>query len=160
MKEDMEMYKKLMVPLDGSDLAECVVPHVEAIAKGCETEEIILLRVVEPERMYRVSESAIDPNLAEIRESERKKNAAAYLDTIVKRFADMGLKTTPRALVGRVAERLIDYCMDERVDLIIIVTHGRSGITRWVRGSVADRILRTSLIPVMMIRAPGTEHGV
>ena len=154
------MYKKIMVPLDGSELAECVLPHVEAIANGCPVQELILLRVVEPERIYAVQDSPIDPNLAAARESEGKRIAREYLAGIVDRLDTPGLKITPKAIVGRVAERLVDSCVDEGVDLIIIATHGRSGVTRWVRGSVADKILRSSNIPVMMIRAPGTEQGI
>ena len=154
------MYKKIMVPLDGSVLAECVLPHVMTITKGCGCEELILLRVVEPERIYPVSDSAIDPNLAATRETERKKAAEEYLHLIADRHAQPGLTYTAKAVIGRVAESLVDYCAKNSVDLIIIATHGRSGITRWVRGSVADKILRSSKIPVMMVRAPGTEDGV
>lgn len=154
------MYKKIMVPLDGSPLAECVLPHVDAIAKGCAVKELILLRVVEPERIYTVSDSSIDPNLAATRESERKKAAEEYLDEIANRISEMGLVCEVKAIVGRVAERLVDYCTENGVDLIIIATHGRSGVTRWVRGSVADKILRSSTIPVMMVRAPGTENAL
>lgn len=154
------MYKKVMVPLDGSTLAECVFPHVEAIANGCPVRELILLRVVEPERIYSVSDSPIDPNLAAARESEGKKTAEDYLGEITDRLETPGLTITTKAIVGQVAESLVDYCVEDGVDLIIIATHGRSGVTRWVRGSVADKILRSSKIPVLMIRAPGTEQGI
>lgn len=159
-KEEMKMYKKIMVPLDGSELAECVLPHVKVIARGCSSGELILLRVVEPERLYSVSHSPIEPNLAATRESERRKAAGDYLDAIANRLSDPGLTCTVKAIVGRVAESLVDYCAKNSVDLIIIATHGRSGITRWVRGSVADKILRSSKIPVMIVRAPGTEDAV
>ena len=154
------MYKKIMVPLDGSTLAECVLPHVEAIANGCPVQELILLRIVEPERVYSVSDSSIDPNLAAARESDCKKTAEDYLGEIADKIDAPGLTCTVKAIVGRVAESLVDYCVEKGVDLIIIATHGRSGVTRWVRGSVADKILRSSKIPVMMIRAPGTEQGI
>ncbi len=149
-----------MVPLDGSALAECVLPHVKTIATGCGCEELILLRVVEPERVYSVSDSSIDPNLAATREIERKKAAEEYLHVIADGLTQPGLTCTTKAVMGRIAESLVDYCVKNSVDLIIIATHGRSGITRWVRGSVADKILRSSKIPVMMVRAPGTEDGV
>jgi len=149
-----------MVPLDGSTLAECVLPHVEAIANGCPVHELTLLRIVEPEQIYSVAESSIDPNLAASREAERKKNAEKYLSEVAARLDTPGLTITLKALAGRAAERLIDYSEKSRVELIIIATHGRSGVTRWVRGSVADKILRSSRIPVLMIRAPGTEQGV
>ena len=148
-----------MVPLDGSSLAECVLPHVEAIAGGCPVRELVLLRVVEPERVYSVSDSPIDPNLAAARESERKKEAEDYLRSIVDRLDEPGLACEIKSIVGRVAESLVDYCVDNDVDLIIIATHGHSGVTRLVRGSVADKILGSSKIPVLMIRAPDPEEA-
>lgn len=154
------MYKTVMVPLDGSTLAECVLPHVDAIVNGCPVKELILLRVVEPERIYSVADSPIDPNLAASRESEGKVLAEEYLKEITERLDMPGLTITYKAIVGRVAESLIDASIEKEVDLIIIATHGHSGVTRWVRGSVADKILRSSKIPVMMIRAPGTEQGI
>jgi len=154
------MYKKIMVPLDGSALAECVIPHVEAIANGCPVKELVLLRIVEPERIYPVADTPVDPNLASARESESKTMAEDYLKEIAERLDAPGLSVSVRAIVGRVAESLVDYCLREEVKLIIIATHGRSGVTRWVRGSVADKVLRSSKIPVLMIRAPGTEKGI
>ena len=154
------MYRKIMVPLDGSALAECVLPHVEAIAGGCPVRELVLLRVVEPERVYSVSDSPIDPNLAAARESERRREADDYLRSVADRLDEPGLVCEVKSIVGRVAESLVDYCIDNSVDLIIIATHGHSGVTRWVRGSVADKILRSSTIPVLVIRAPGTEFGI
>ena len=154
------MYKKIMVPLDGSSLAECVLPHVEAIANGCPVRELILLRIVEPERVYSVSNSPIDPNIAASRESERKKSAEEYLQKIADKIDGPGLQCKVKAIVGRIADSLVDYCVENSVDLIIIATHGRSGVTRWVRGSIADKILRSSRIPVLMVRAPGTEQAV
>jgi nucleotide-binding universal stress UspA family protein len=154
------MYRKIMVPLDGSPLAECVLPHVEAIAGGCPVRELVLVRIVEPERIYSVSDSPIDPNLAAARESERRKTAEDYLHSVAARLDEPGLICEIKTFVGRVAESLVDYCVADEIDLIIIATHGHSGVTRWVRGSVADKILRTSTIPVLMIRAPGTENGV
>ena len=58
--------------------------------------------------------------------------------------------------MGSVADKLIDYAEAHEVDMILMATHGRSGVSRWVRGSIADRILRASRVPVLMVRAPGT----
>jgi nucleotide-binding universal stress UspA family protein len=154
------MYKKIMVPLDGSELAECVLPHVEAVARGCESTELVLLRVVEPEKVYLGSDYAIDQKNVATRQSQRIEGAEKYLNNIANRLSKIGLKCKKEAIVGRVSESLVDYCVKGNVDLIIIATHGHSGITRWVRGSVADKILRSSTIPVMMVRSPGTEDGV
>ena len=57
-------------------------------------------------------------------------------------------------------EKLIDYAERNDVDLILIATHGRSGVRRWVRGSIADKVLRAANIPVLMVRAPGSEGGI
>jgi nucleotide-binding universal stress UspA family protein len=63
-------------------------------------------------------------------------------------------------MVGKVAESIADYATKNGVDLIIIATHGRSGVSRWVWGSVADRVLRSACVPVLMVRAPGCVPGI
>ena len=76
------------------------------------------------------------------------------------RLKHEGVALHPEVIVGRVTESLADYAVKNDVELIIIATHGYSGITRWVRGSVADKILRSANMPVLMIRAPGTKGGI
>jgi len=157
------MFKKIMVPLDGSELAECVLPHVQAFISGCQINTIVLVRVVEMaatsyKGAYVTSAedlAKIDANTKRI-EEERKNNAAEYLKGVVSRLKSDGVKYQTEVLSGRVAESLVDYSEANAVDLILIATHGRSGISRWVRGSIADRILRASCVPVLMVRAPGT----
>ena len=153
------MYKKILVPLDGSELAECVLPHVEAFIEGFNTSDVLLMRVVEPEKPYQ-GEYAIATDMVEKRESEMKSVAKDYLDKIVNRLKHEGVSLHSEVIVGRVTEMLTDYAMNNDVDLIIIATHGYSGITRWVRGSVADKILRSANVPVLMVRAPGTKGGI
>jgi nucleotide-binding universal stress UspA family protein len=65
-----------------------------------------------------------------------------------------------KVLVGRAAEALADFASKEGIDLIVITTHGRSGVSRWVLGSTAYRILRSSCGPVLMVRAPGCVVGI
>ena len=153
------MYKKIMVPLDGSELGECVLPHVEAFIKGFNISNVILVRVVEPEVSYR-GEYSIDPKIVAERESDRKSSAKDYLNHVVNRLKHEGTALHAEVIVGRVAERLIDYTEENDIDLILIATHGRSGVSRWVRGSIADKILRSANVPVLMVRAPGTKGGI
>ena len=153
------MYKKILVPLDGSELAECVLPHVEAFIEGFDTSDVILMRVVEPEKPYQ-GEYAIGTEMMVKRESEMKSVAKDYLDEITNRLKHVGASLHAEVILGRVTEMLTDYAMNNDVDLIIIATHGYSGITRWVRGSVADKILRSANVPVLMVRAPGTKDGI
>jgi len=153
------MYKKIMVPLDGSELAECVLPHVEAFIKGFNTSDVILVRVVEPERSYS-GEYVISPEMLAKRESETQSSAKDYLDKIVNRLKHEGTALHAEVIVGRVTESLANYAVENDIDLILIATHGHSGVTRWVRGSVADKILRSADVPVLMVRAPGTKGGI
>ena len=153
------MYKKIMVPLDGSELAECVLPHVEAFIKGFNTSGVILVRVVEPETSYR-GEYVISPEMSAKRESEMKSSAKDYLDKIVNRLKHEGTALHTEVIVGRVTESLANYALENDIDLILIATHGHSGVTRWVRGSVADKVLRSANTAVLMVRAPGTERGI
>ena len=153
------MYKKIMIPLDGSELAECVLPHVEAFIKGFNTSDVILVRVVEPERAYH-GEYPITPDLLEKRESEQESLAKDYLNKIVNRLKREGAALHAEVIIGRVTESLADYAKNNDIDLILIATHGRSGVTRWVRGSVSDKILRSANVPVLMVRASGTKGGV
>ena len=154
------MYKKIMVPLDGSDLAECVLPDVEAFIKGFNTSDFIFVRVVKAEKTYNSGAYPIDIEISKKRESEAISIAKDYLDKIVDRLKHEGVALHPEVIVGSVTESLADYAMKNDIDLIIIATHGYSGVTRWVRGSVADKILRSADVPVLMVRAPGTKGGI
>ena len=137
------MYKKIMVPLDGSELAECVLPHVEAFIKGYNIKDVILVRVVEPERPY-YGEVPIDPEIVAESEAARKASAMDYLDLVVNQLKYEGTEIHREVIVGRVGESLADCAENNDINLVLIATHGRSGVTRWVRGSVADKILRES----------------
>ena len=153
------MFKKIMVPLDGSELAECVLPHAEAFIKEFNISHVVLVRVVEPERMYH-GEFPIDYKILAEMELESKSEARDYLDQVVNRLKYEGTALHSEVIDGRVTESLVDYAEGNDIDLILIATHGRSGVTRWVRGSVADKILRSANVPVLMVRAPGTKGGI
>ena len=153
-----------MVPLDGSQLAECVLPHVQAITSGCKIATVVFVRVIDPGTV-----SATLPAQGELgyqeksrrqREEERKKNAEAYLKKIVDSISIENAVLNYEVLEGRVAETLADWAKKNNIDLIVIASHGRSGISRWMMGSVADRILRSVCVPVLMIRAPGCFPGI
>ena len=155
------MYEKVLVPLDGSELSECVFPHVKAFIEGCQVGYVVFVRVVEPAPIISGPEEfIISPELLEGMESARKSAAKNYLDQVIKRFQHEGTALHSEILFGRAAESLADYRKENDIDLVIIATHGRSGVTRWVRGSVADKVLRFSSIPVLMVRAPGTKEGI
>jgi len=155
------MYQKIMVPLDGSELAECVLPQVEAIATGCGVSTVVFVRVVEPlefpDGEIRI---LMDESKLKNMESERETDAQQYLDQLVGRLKFGASKLETKVIVGLAAESLAAFAEKNEFDLIVISTHGRSGVSRWVWGSVADRILRAACVPVLMVRAPGCLVGV
>lgn len=149
------MYQRILVPLDGSELAECVFPHLEAIAKGCRAGKAILVRVVEPARLPYLGEYPVRAEELEQIDAENRAEATNYLSQAAGRLKLGKSEVQTEVLYGKAAESLVDYAAKNEVDLIIMTTHGRSGISRWVWGSVAGRVLRSARAPVLVVRAPG-----
>ncbi len=154
------MYQKIMVPLDGSELAECVLPHVEAIVRGCGATDVIFVRVAEPVRMLAGYDTGFSAEDWKRMEAENKAVAESYLKQLVNRVRYDGVNLQAKVIEGRVADSLAGYAEKNDIGLIIIATHGRSGISRWVLGSVADRVLRSACVPILMVRAPGCIPGI
>ena len=155
-----ELYKKLLVPLDGSELAECVLPHVESIAKGCKVEEVIFLRVTEPFHHFCDYDGCVTEETINSIDADNKSAAETYLSQLTERTRYAGVSVKPEVITGTPGESIADYATKNSVDLIAIATHGRSGISRWTWGSVADRVLRSACVPVLMVRAPGCAPGI
>ncbi|MFC1871974.1 universal stress protein [Chloroflexota bacterium] len=157
------MYQNILVPLDGSELAECVLPHLESIAKGCGVKNIIFVNFSEPPHIpiYGADGDIFIAEDFKRLEQESGTIAEKYLNHLVSRVKYDGVNIQSEVLSGgRAADVIADYATKCEADLIIIATHGRSGISRWVWGSVADRILRSACVPVMMVRAPGCVPGI
>lgn len=150
------MYQHIMVPLDGSELAECVLPHVAAIATSCSVARVTLVRVVEPLRLHGGIETGISPEERHRLEADSMEVATSYLEERARQLADKGVTAGPEVLFGQVLEQLVDFVVKNGVDLIIVATHGRSGVSRMFLGSVADRLLRAAPVPVLMVRVPGS----
>jgi len=171
------MYNKILVPLDGSELAECALPHVEVLAKSCDTADVILVSVTERVQGYRVLEGEGQPipaptggwlqpsrplgeRLVPEAFGKKEKQAQRYLDRIAKTLAAKGINVSTEVLLWKPAEAIVGYARQSGCDLIVMATHGRSGPSRWAYGSVADKVLRSSCVPVLLIRAPGCVPGV
>jgi len=164
------MYQKIMIPLDGSELAECVLPHAEAFIKGGMARTAVFLWVLEPlpTAMYGASVEtfassaqedifASNADYWEKMDAERKSTAEEYLNKMAQRFNPYGTELKCEVLEGQIAETMASYAEKNNIDLILIATHGRSGVSRWLMGSVADRVLHYSRVPVLMVRAPGSN---
>jgi nucleotide-binding universal stress UspA family protein len=152
------MYQKIMVPLDGSELAECVLPHTEIIAKLCNA-SVELVSVIEPIELPTRGGIALSGDDLKQIESHSKHDAENYLRGIVDRLKRTGIKAHSKLLTGKAADSLVNYIHKSNFDLLIIATHGRSGISRWIWGSVADKILHSSAIPMLLVRPPGCIPG-
>jgi nucleotide-binding universal stress UspA family protein len=155
------MYSKIMVPLDGSELAECVLPHVETIANSVKVKHVVLVRVVNPIRLPASVPAIGDFGFREKDrlqlEDHRRSNAERYLKELRNQLGIEGVTISHTIVEGKVAESLVDYAVNNEVDLIVIASHGRSGVSRWVMGSVAEKMVRSACVPVLMVRAPGCE---
>jgi nucleotide-binding universal stress UspA family protein len=149
--------RKILVPLDGSDLAESVLPHVEALAKqrGAELVDVVLLRVCEPPAIS--SDYPADMPLSWEEHVKQitdhvKQVSAQYLAGVEKRLTDAGLRVRSEVLMGKPADEIIDYTDKNPFSLIVIATHGLSGLSRWEYGSVANKVLHGVSSPIFLVR--------
>jgi nucleotide-binding universal stress UspA family protein len=152
------------VPLDGSKFSECSLDHVKAIATGCGVPEVVLLMVL-PQPLVPVPEVSLEQMAEEIGEAlklaEKKaqKNAEVYLTKIANSLKKKGIAihTVPvwQKMAKGIAEDILHYASHNKIDLIIMSTHGRSGISRWALGSVTDKVIRHACVPVLTVAPPG-----
>ncbi len=141
------MFKRILLPLDSSELAECVLPHLVAISKICEP-EVQLLRVSEPLGVT-ARLRMIDP----VDWQTRKAEAQSYLAGIAARLQDAGLRVSMQLQDGRPAEQIIEVAHSWDADLILISSHGQSGLSPWNVSSVVQQVILRARRSVMIIRA-------
>ena len=150
------MYRKILAPMDGSPFSECTIEHVKAIAAGCNVPEVVLLRVVEPMSSNDLAAlGQMSATSLEQVEAWKKSEATEYITRIVQRLTQEGLSAKGEIVSGKAEDQILDYANNNHVDIIIMSTHGRSGIARWAFGSVADRVVRSSAVPVLTVAPPG-----
>lgn len=140
------MISHILVPLDGSPLAECVLPHVLAIAHAVDA-RVTLLHILE--RPRETGELPTDPLHWHIKKSALK----VYLDQITARLQNAKLDVTNTILEGVPAEHIIEYANANNVDLIALSTHGRSGLSGWNVSSVVQKIILRSYKSTLLVRA-------
>ena len=144
------MYERILVPLDGSEVAEAILPFAEQIAGPLDA-EVVLLRVIEPPSPIELvaSGGVVAPDTFTLRDLEAK----AYLSEIQRRLSKKGIRVRLRvALGGPPAEEVLAAAQATSADLIAMATRGRSGLGRALFGSVAESVLRASPVPVLLIR--------
>ena len=141
------MFNKILVPLDQSPIAECVLPHVTAFAEVYEA-EVKLVHVLEcpsPTNRYQ----PIDPLAWKFCKAE----AEAYLIDVENRFYQVGLSPESVLLEGQPAEAIVNYARSHGINLIMMSSHGKTGLSRWNVNSVVWKILQASQISSFIVRA-------
>ena len=135
------MYEKILVPLDGSELAEQAIPYVERIAKKLHS-EVILITVCLPD----------DPLERALKE---------YIERRAEKIRSLGIKTRLVCIEGEPAASIIDFAGKNDVNLIVISTHGRTGVSHWPLGSITNKVVQKSHIPVLLVRSshPGKANA-
>ena len=152
------MYKKILVPLDGSKLAESVLPHVESLARCSPGAEVMLVSVTERVTGFRVVDDYSEPSgerLAPEAVGKQERAARKYLGRIAKDLEAKGMKVLTEVLLGKPAEEITLFATNEGCDLIVMASHGRSGPSRWAHGSVAEKVFRANCAPLLMVKVPG-----
>ena len=134
------MYKNIVVPLDGSEISESAIPHVETLALGCDSKKVTIVHVVEQDRYEGMLATGKRPGV--------------YLQRTAKKLEDKGIPTAIKVLTGDPSEAILSFAEKNPCDIIVMASHGRSGVTRWAVGSVADKVFRASSVPVLMVKAP------
>jgi nucleotide-binding universal stress UspA family protein len=142
--------QRILVPLDGSELAELVLPVISPIARVLEA-EITLFQVVTTHVLGSFSSEWYPPSQSTFDMVDQQ--AKAYLKRMAGRLNELGIETSTAVWTGPVAESIVKYADTGQIDLIAMCTHGRTGLARWALGSVADRILRAAGVPILLVRA-------
>jgi nucleotide-binding universal stress UspA family protein len=150
------MYRKILVPLDGSKLSEHALNHLKQIARLSSATKVVLLEVIEPiVTLYAGGPYASD--VEHDMENDAKAKAKSYLAKLDGRLKKQGVSTKSVVAVGIPEDVILEYANQNKVDLIIMSTHGRSGISRWFFGSVAEKVIRHSTIPVLVSPPVGSR---
>ena len=144
------MFTKILVPLHGSERAEAILPYVEYLASRDDKSQVVLLQVIEPtaailtSRSPLVDQETIDRIYDETRD---------YLEKLQARLGEKRIRTRTHVAFGPIVTTIIDFAGKEKVDLIALASHGRSGVPALFYGSVAAGVLHRADRPLLIIRS-------
>lgn len=149
------LYKKILLPLDGSEFAAEALPHAEEMARSSGA-KLVLFQVVEDTPDYVVAQIE-SVGITTVAHDESKRNQAldtaqSYLDDLVTSLRHRQIDAVADIGGGDPATAVVDYARQEAVDLIVMSTHGRTGLARWAYGSVAHKVLQAAPCAVLVVR--------
>jgi nucleotide-binding universal stress UspA family protein len=151
------LYQKIMVPLDGSDFAATALPHAQEIARRFDA-EVVLFQAIQAMPRYVAAGDAGAATIAlDIQpEGETIQHEIETVKRGLEQVADglrkQGIKTQTVTVVGPAADQIVDSAAEQKIDLIVMSTHGRTGLARWAFGSVATKVIQAARCPVLTVR--------
>ena len=152
------MIKKILVPLDGSKLAEKALPYAESFAQKYEAELILVWVLQHPIMVPMDYGGAVIPIDTMMAQAENEAND--YLRKLQAKFRKQNISTRVTVLKSHaVAEAIIDMADQEEVDMIVKTTHGRTGPSRWIFGNVAAKVLQRASCPIFLVRVGSTDEA-
>jgi nucleotide-binding universal stress UspA family protein len=150
------MFNIILIPLDGSELAEAALPAATAIAKSADpVGELVLVRVV-PDLWI---DDAFTPEQVEDFHARVRHDCQKYLDGVAEHLRKENLCVTVLVASGEPAEQILEVVTIAQADLVAMATHGRSGLQRLMLGSVADKVIHHTSIPVLLVRPVEMAHA-
>jgi len=155
--EKSRLLSRVLVPLDGSEVGEAALPFVTELASKLDMEVILFQMVAMAYHVYSSGEIVSQVPYTEQEMEPIKRSVKAYLDKVAERLAVRGIKVGTQTKTGAAAEGIIRAEEELEVDLVAMSTHGRSGVSRWVFGSVAARVLQQGTKPLLLVRAAGAK---
>jgi len=142
------MFKRILVPLDGSPLAAAILPRVQDLVRALGAELFLL----------RVTVAHVFPGVDPIeKEVDVVQHAEAYVADLAGRLRTTGLPVQTAVRYGEAADEILAHIGDNAIDVVAMSTHGRSGLSRLLLGSVAEHVVRRAPVPVLLLRAQGGE---
>jgi nucleotide-binding universal stress UspA family protein len=149
--QQLSLCRRILVPLDGSKMAEQVLSPVRSAAQAVDAEVFLFQTLIDQSAAVVASDWYFLPPPGQFEEEERQ--AQAYLERVADSLREEEVRVFTATQAGRPAESIIEYAEANGIDLIAMSTHGRTGLARWALGSVADRVLRACRVPILLVRA-------
>ena len=176
------MYKKVVVPLDGSKLAELALPHLEEIARGCSIPDILLISVTEKitgtikrgqvfeDYVPETPTAEAPPTLGTVHFNivynthvsgaqeiprtfgKMARTASEYLCRMAERLEAKGFSVIATVLLGNPAEQIVNYADEQGADLIIMASAGKSKMSRWDMSNIAAKVIKDTCVPVLLVK--------
>lgn len=145
------MYKKILVPLDGSHHAEVAIPYAVEMARKFDARIVLLRCMVLPEPILVGMDMALPEHYADLQKAERD-HVENYLARVRDRPELKDLVDEVKVPFGAPGEAILEFCDVEQCDLIVMSSHGRTGFSKFVYGSVAEKVLHHANCPILLVR--------